>query len=220
MMLTSNIFNIFTLHAYKLLNKNLIKTMKGIIFIALIFLICLTQIKTKTKDEWKTRQIYQIITDRFARTDDKDNKPCIVKDNIYCGGTFKGIQNHLDYIKDMGFNAIWISPVQANTKNNYHGYGATSLYKINPFFGTEAEFKELIKACQDKDIWMMVDVVANHMGPVGTDYSTIEPFNKPEHYHDYCLIEDKDFQTNQWKVEVNFYLNILFRTADLPICPI
>ena len=47
----------------------------------------------------------------------------------------------------------------------------------------------------------MVDVVANHMGPIGTDYSQLNPFNQAEHYHDYCVIADSDFDNNQYNVE-------------------
>ena len=69
---------------------------------------------------------------------------------------------------------------------------------MNPHFGTEDDFKALVSACHAKDIWIMVDVVANHVGPVGTDYSKINPFNLAEHYHDICDIYDWN---NQWQVE-------------------
>ena len=60
------------------------------------------------KEEWISRSVYQLLTDRFAK-EDYDFKPC---DNLgnYCGGTFNGIKENLDYIAGMGFNAIWISP--------------------------------------------------------------------------------------------------------------
>lgn len=90
-----------------------------------------------TKDEWKSRTIYQIITDRFWRTDGS-TAPCGDLGK-YCGGTFKGIQSKLSYIKDMGFDAIWISPIPENFGNDYHGYGALDWYNVNPHFGTEAD---------------------------------------------------------------------------------
>lgn len=139
---------------------------------------------TKTAEEWKSRSVYQLITDRFARTD-ANNAQC---DNFgnYCGGTFKGIQNNLDYIQGMGFDAIWISPVVANTPGGYHGYWVSNLYEINEEFGTEEELKELIQACHDRDIWVMVDVVANHIGYVDNfDYSSIVPFNNASYYNPY-----------------------------------
>eukprot|EP01129_Flabellula_baltica_P013033 TRINITY_DN5987_c0_g1_i2.p1 TRINITY_DN5987_c0_g1~~TRINITY_DN5987_c0_g1_i2.p1 ORF type:complete len:404 (+),score=64.47 TRINITY_DN5987_c0_g1_i2:283-1494(+) len=91
--------------------------------------------------------------------------------------------NHLDYILGMGFDAIWISPVIKNTPGGYHGYWAEDWYEINPHFGTREELKALVQACHAKGIWVMVDVVANHVGPVGYNYTTINPFNKATHYH-------------------------------------
>jgi len=66
------------------------------------------------------------------------SKPqCDVAKNTYCGGNFKGIEKHLDYIKGMGFDAIWISPIVKNYENNFHGYAAMDIYSINEHFGTE-----------------------------------------------------------------------------------
>lgn len=151
--------------------------------------------------EWKKRTIYQVLTDRFWRTDGS-TQPC-ADIGKYCGGTFKGLQNKLDYIKGMGFDAIWISPVVKNTAGGYHGYWAMDLYAVNENFGTKQDLKDLIKAAQDMGIWVMVDVVANHSGyPVNKgDYTGFNPFNKPEHYHKYCDITGDDFQHNQWRVE-------------------
>jgi len=147
-------------------------------------LLILTTTFSKTAEEWKSRSVYQIITDRFARTNG-DSTPCENLGN-YCGGTFKGIQNNLDYIQGMGFDAIWISPIVANTAGGYHGYWASNLYEINEKFGSAEEFKELVRACHSRDIYVMVDVVANHMGYVDNwDYSNIVPFNDASHYNAY-----------------------------------
>ena len=56
----------------------------------------------------------------------------------------------------------------------------------------------------------MIGVVANHVGPVGTDYSSIVPFNSAEYYHDYCVISQSDFTNNQNNVEVNHFFSYLF----------
>lgn len=77
----------------------------------------------------------------------------------------------------MGFDAIWISPVVDNIDGGYHGYWAANWEKINAHFGSAADLKALVNAAHSKGIWVMVDVVANHVGPVGTDYSKIYPFN-------------------------------------------
>ena len=159
-----------------------------------ILFILLSAIARKSKDEWKTRAIYQILTDRFARTSDTG----YCNYGQYCGGNYRGIINKLDYIKGMGFDAIWISPIVENIEGAYHGYHLTNLYNLNYHFGTEDDLRALINACHSKDIWVMVDVVANHVAPVGTDFGRITPFNRAEHYHDWCEI--KNFQ-NQPEVE-------------------
>lgn len=64
----------------------------------------------------------------------------------------------------MGFDAIWISPVVDNYPRGYHGYWARHIFEINSYFGSANDLKALTKACHDKGIWVMVDVVANHMG--------------------------------------------------------
>ena len=157
------------------------------VLIALTFILALGLSAQKTKEEWKERAIYQLLTDRFARDDD------LVPDcnlSQYCGGTHKGIIRKLDYIKGMGFDAIWISPVIENLEGSYHGYHLTNLYKMNLHFGDENALKELVAACHAKDIWVMVDVVGNHVAPVGFDFAKITPFNSAEHYHEACQITD------------------------------
>ena len=86
-----------------------------------------------SKQEWKKRAIYQILTDRFA-------KPSFQKGDCHnlqshCGGTWKGITENLDYIQKLGFDAIWISPVVSNINGGYHGYWAKNIYEINSSFG-------------------------------------------------------------------------------------
>ena len=160
----------------------------------LIALLLLSAIYCKSKEEWKSRSIYQLLTDRFARSSDTGH----CNYSQYCGGNYRGLINKLDYIKGMGFDAIWISPIIENTEGSYHGYHFTNLYNLNYHFGSEDDFKELVKTCHSKDIWVMVDVVANHAGPVGTDFGRINPFNRAEHYHEWCEINN---WRNQWEVE-------------------
>ena len=153
---------------------------------------------------WKARSIYQVLTDRFWR-DSGDASTC---SNLsqYCGGTFKGIEQKLDYITGMGFDAIWISPVVDNIEPGYHGYWARNLEKINSHFGSEQDLKDLVNAAHGKGVAVMVDVVANHSGPIGDDFSQIYPLNHAEHYHSDC-------QINNWgdAHEVEYC-----RLADLP----
>lgn len=58
---------------------------------------------THTPDEWKSRVIYQLLTDRFARLDNPSSSCCVEN---YCGGTFNGITSKLDYIQSTGANAV------------------------------------------------------------------------------------------------------------------
>ncbi|CAJ0627013.1 5587_t:CDS:2 [Entrophospora sp. SA101] len=86
----------------------------------------MNSVSAGTVDEWRSRTIYQLLTDRFAQSPGQEN-PSLCSNNFneteirhYCGGTFNGIVNKLDYLKNLGFDAIWISPVvkqvEAETK--------------------------------------------------------------------------------------------------------
>ena len=59
----------------------------------------------------------QLVTDRFATSDDS-SPTCNTDDRVYCGGTWQGIINKLDYIQGMGFDAIWISPIVKNIEGS------------------------------------------------------------------------------------------------------
>lgn len=154
---------------------------------------------------WQGRRIYQVMTDRFSRTDNSNAPNCNV--NQYCGGTYQGLINQLDYISGMGFNAIWISPIVQNYPEGYHGYWATNFFAVNPNFGTQQDLINFVQECHNRDIWVMLDVVVNHAGPVGTDYAQVYPFNQSEHYHSLC-------QVSQYQCFTQEVYNC--RLADLP----
>ncbi|KAK4615785.1 Alpha-amylase A type-3 [Fulvia fulva] len=146
--------------------------------------------------EWRSQSIYQVVTDRFARSDGSTSAPC--NWGSYCGGNWQGIISRLDYIQGMGFTAVWISPVVKNIASTpygdpYHGYWASDLYSLNPAFGTADDLKALAAALHARGMYLMVDVVANHMAfngaPERIDYSTIVPFNSQSQYHPYCAID-------------------------------
>ncbi|PQE33091.1 hypothetical protein CJF32_00007648 [Rutstroemia sp. NJR-2017a WRK4] len=160
---------------------------------------------------WKGQSIYQVITDRFARTDGSTTAACNAANGVYCGGTWRGIINHLDYIQNMGFTAIWISPIVLNIAGNtadgssYHGYWAQDIYSVNSNFGTAADLKALSAALHARGMYLMVDVVTNHMGYIGcgtcVDYSIYKPFNSQSYYHPFCLIDYNNATsvTNCWE---------------------
>ena len=118
--------------------------------------------------EWKQRSVYQVLTDRFQKN--SAGGGACTNLSQYCGGTFNGLANGLDYIKGMGFDAIWISPVIDNMEPGYHGYWGRNWEQINAHFGTADELKSLVQKAHDKGIWVMVDVVANHVAPIGSDF--------------------------------------------------
>jgi len=170
--------------------------MKFVIFLLIAFQI--GSVLLLDKEGWKSKTIYQVLIDRFYNT----NMANCANLNDYCGGTFKGLQYGLRYIKDLGFDAIWINPIVENVEYGYHGYFAKDLYKINSKFGTEQDFKDLIAECHRLDMKIMLDIVLNHVGPVGTNFTQINPFNKNEHYHSPCQISEEDInQQNQWAIE-------------------
>jgi alpha-amylase len=136
---------------------------------------------------WKSRSIYFAMTDRIAKGANDDGR-C---DNLgrYCGGTFKGLESKLDYIQGMGFDSVWITPVVDNHKNGYHGYHARHLYEINSNYGTADDLKSLINTAHAKGMYIMVDVVTNHMGPGPISENSPAPLNQESAYHPDCQID-------------------------------
>lgn len=79
------------------------------------FLLHITSLQAADTAAWKSRSIYFVLTDRIARSgSDTGGGSCSDLGN-YCGGTFKGLESKLDYIKGLGFDALWITPVVAST---------------------------------------------------------------------------------------------------------
>ncbi|KAL4979105.1 glycoside hydrolase superfamily [Aspergillus desertorum] len=157
-----------------------------------------------TPAEWRSQSIYFLLTDRFARTDNSTTAECDTSAMKYCGGTWQGIINQLDYIQGMGFTAIWITPVTANLEDGqhgeaYHGYWQQDIYALNPHFGSEDDLRALSDALHDRGMHLMVDVVANHFGydapAASVDYSVFNPFNSEEYFHTPCDIKDYSNQT-------------------------
>jgi len=102
--------------------------------------------------EWRSRSIYQLLTDRFARPDGSTTATCDTAAGKYCGGTWRGIIDRLDYIQGMGFDAVWISPVTKNIEGDtaygeaYHGYWQQDLYDVNSHYGSKDDLKALSQA--------------------------------------------------------------------------
>ena len=117
--------------------------------------------------------VYLLMPDRFAngntKNDNIDSMPDKVNRKIdYArhGGDLQGIVDHLDYIKELGATAIWCTPVQENNyeKYSYHGYAISDYYKIDPRFGSNAEYSNFVEASHQKGLKVIMDLVSNHCG--------------------------------------------------------
>ncbi len=121
--------------------------------------------------------LYLIMPDRFSDGDPTNNLN-VDKTNprMWHGGDFRGIINHLDYLKELGITAIWLNPWYQNDDeittcekpwcpmSSYHGYGATDYYGVENHFGTMEELKELVQKANAMGIKVIQDQVANHVG--------------------------------------------------------
>ena len=116
--------------------------------------------------------IYLITPDRFANGDPDNDHIDGMRDNWDTkdklgrhGGDIQGIINRIDYLKDLGITAIWINPLVENDMDiSYHGYGATDFYNIDPRFGSNELYKELVEDAHEKGIKVILDHVVNHIG--------------------------------------------------------
>ncbi len=117
--------------------------------------------------------MYLIMPDRFANgnPDNDSVSEMIEKANRRAdygrhGGDLKGVSDHLDYIQEMGYTAIWLNPVLENNqpRSSYHGYAITDFYQIDARLGSNEEFKALTQECKKRGIKMIMDMVFNHCG--------------------------------------------------------
>ena len=119
--------------------------LKGCLLFALLFQNFITPSLAASKDEWRARSVYQILTDRFARDDSTKHIKCEPGMGRRCGGTWRGIRDNLDYVQNMGFDAIWISPVVGQIPKRtalgdaYAGYWQQDLYGIADEYGTKED---------------------------------------------------------------------------------
>jgi glycosidase len=123
-------------------------------------------------DDWRDEVVYQVLVDRFANGD--PNNDYKVRPGAlarFQGGDWRGMVEHLDYIKALGVTTLWISPVVKNVEtdadvDSYHGYWAQDLSQTNPHFGDLAELRKLTAAAHELGLKVVLDIVTNHMGQV------------------------------------------------------
>ncbi|MBC7774085.1 MAG: cyclomaltodextrinase N-terminal domain-containing protein, partial [Phycisphaerae bacterium] len=117
--------------------------------------------------------IYLIFPDRFANGDpSNDNISGMLqglqrdKEEGRHGGDLKGIQQHLDYLQDLGISTIWLNPELENDQidASYHGYAVTDHYRVDRRFGANTDLRDLITECHRRGMKVVRDVVLNHIG--------------------------------------------------------
>ena len=117
--------------------------------------------------------IYLLTPDRFANGDPGNDTvdgyaDTLDRDDDYGrhGGDLEGIRQHLQYIADMGFTQVWMNPILENAMDraSYHGYSTTDYYKVDPRFGSNEEYRELVAAAREKGLGIIMDMIINHIG--------------------------------------------------------
>ena len=138
------------------------------------------QIKAREKDS-SAREgfhasdvLYLVMPDRFANGNPENDvvpgmrESKVDRADMYArhGGDLKGIKDHLDYFTDLGVTAIWLNPIQKNDMGggSYHGYAITDYYEVDPRFGDNEEFRQLVRAAHEKGLKIVMDMIFNHCG--------------------------------------------------------
>ncbi|HEX6181041.1 MAG TPA: glycoside hydrolase family 13 protein [Chitinophagaceae bacterium] len=140
------------------------------------------ELKARSKENGKSRVmgvtsadlIYLIMPDRFANGDPSNDKLPGFKERVVSrdslkgrhGGDLQGVQQHLDYLQDLGVTAIWLNPVLTNDmyRESFHGYAFTDHYSIDPRLGGDKAYHDLIQAAHAKGMKIIQDAVYNHVG--------------------------------------------------------
>jgi glycosidase len=117
--------------------------------------------------------IYLITPDRFANGDPENDNIEGMGDQAdrnnpggRHGGDIQGIADHLDYISDMGFTAIWLNPLLENRmpEYSYHGYSTTDFYRVDPRYGSNEQYRALVATAANKGLGVIMDMIVNHIG--------------------------------------------------------
>lgn len=141
--------------------------------------------------------LYLLMPDRFANGDTGNDVVKGMRDGL-CdrsqpslrhGGDLAGISRHLDYFTDLGVTALWFTPILENDApsfeqkaSSYHGYATTDYYRVDPRFGTNADYCALIRACHERGLKVVMDMIFNHCSsyhPWQLDAPSHDWFNHP-----------------------------------------
>jgi glycosidase len=128
---------------------------------------------------WSEEFIYFLLVDRFHDNGNRQPPTTVAPSKgsqdvarlqRFCGGKLKGIEQHLDYIKNLGCTTIWLSPIFENNgvsdpnSDKYHGYSIQNYLGVDPRFGTKQDLLDLVEAAHRLDLRVVLDVVLNHSG--------------------------------------------------------
>ena len=129
-----------------------------------------------SRTDFRDEQIYFVMTTRFYNGDPSNDTQCWDAQNYNVGdpawrGDFKGLIEKLDYIKALGFTAVWITPVVENASGyDYHGYHARNFSEVDKRYESEdVKFQDLIDAAHAKGMKIILDIVLNHTGNFGEE---------------------------------------------------
>ncbi len=142
--------------------------------------------------------LYLLMPDRFANGNPDNDQIAGMAEykvdrndpNARHGGDLAGIEQHLDYFSDLGVTALWFTPVLENnmTGGSYHGYATTDYYKVDPRFGSNEEYKQLIEKSHTRGIKIVMDMIFNHCGVEHIwikDMPCKDWFNNPDHENNF-----------------------------------
>ena len=159
--------------------------MKKLTIFLLLAGMCLSSLATTSstfgsRTDFRDESIYFLMTTRFYNGDPSNDTQCWDAQQYNVGdpawrGDFKGVIERLDYIKALGFTAIWVTPIVENASGyDYHGYHASNFSKVDRRYETHTEtedvlFQDLIDAAHARDMKVILDIVLNHTGNFGEE---------------------------------------------------
>ncbi len=151
--------------------------------------------------EWvKDAIFYQIFPERFFNGDKSNDPENITKwgslpeSHSFYGGDLKGIINKLDYLEELGINALYLTPIFHASTN--HKYDTTDYMKIDPHFGDLDTVKELVSKCHKKGIRIILDAVFNHCGYYFEPFQDVLQKGEESIYYNWFHIKNTPIKTN------------------------
>lgn len=117
--------------------------------------------------------LYLIMPDRFANGDPSNDSNSAMADKLNRadqygrhGGDIKGMLDHLNYVTDQGYSALWLNPVLENDmpEASYHGYATTDFYRVDRRYGNNEDYRQLGIEAKKRGIKMIMDMIFNHCG--------------------------------------------------------